>query len=97
MNRPPTSGCRSAVAAAVVVVAFFFVLGLAGWTWFNCIDAMYHCPANGCGQTSQPGCGPIVELLPYLLAGGILSGAFAFWIAVRPPRPAYANPGAGTP
>jgi hypothetical protein len=97
VNRPGKSGRSSAAAVVVVVVSFFFVLGLAGWAWFNCLDAIYHCPANGCGPISQPGCGPIVELFPYLLSGGILSGAIAFWMAVRSPRGAYANPRIGTP
>lgn len=97
LSRPVRSDWRSTAAAVVLVVSFFFVVGLAGWAWFNCIDAMYHCPANGCGDLSQPGCDPVVPLLPYLLGGGILVGALAFWALVRPRGPTYSGPGAGYP
>jgi hypothetical protein len=90
---PSNPSRRSAIATVAVVVSFFFVVGLAGWAWFNCIDATYNCPANGCGQTSPPGCSPILEFLPYLLAGGILSGALAFGVAIRPREARYADPG----
>jgi hypothetical protein len=63
------------------------MVGVAGWSYWLCHDATYHCPANGCGNVPQQNCQSGLGLLTLTLASGGVAAAVGALLIVWPGTP----------
>lgn len=89
----PAPALRLARIAAILAVALLVVSVLAfGWSHYLCFDAIYSCPANGCGDIPQQNCKASFTFALCLLGIGTIVAALAISTLLR-----YTRPGHGLP
>lgn len=93
MAQRPALALRPARTAAILAVALLVVSVLAfSWSHYLCFDAVYACPANGCGDIPQENCKASFTFALCLLGIGTALAALAISTLIRFTRPGHRLP-----